>query len=131
MVVPSPTYLLQNVYDDAEGVSQEGSRAAAHRVRMSGVTRFKSWHRHIGINDRKICFSSAGPEIHHFDLYRLAATETGGRLNLIDSFSNAVSLIEWADRLKSVMPSQCLNVQFSSVSKVRTNTICHLIFSFS
>jgi tRNA threonylcarbamoyl adenosine modification protein YjeE len=58
--VPSPTFLLQQVYDDHEG-----------------------------------------PPIHHFDLYRLDASAPGAtaRLDLPTSFTRAVSLIEWPERL--------------------------------
>ncbi|KAI8472474.1 MAG: hypothetical protein J3K34DRAFT_413790 [Monoraphidium minutum] len=56
--VPSPTFLLQQIYEEHEG-----------------------------------------PPIHHFDLYRLEPAAGLARLGLAASFSGAVSLIEWPERL--------------------------------
>ena len=62
----------------------------------------------------------AGPDIHHFDLYRLDSTAGLGRLQLEQSFQDAVSLVEWAERLPTDMrPSNRLDIQISPV-QVRT-----------
>ncbi|KAI7841418.1 hypothetical protein COHA_004813 [Chlorella ohadii] len=63
--VPSPTFLLQNIYND-----------------------------------------HAGPPIHHFDLYRLTEGYDLARLDLPASFSQAVSLVEWPERLGLAGPEQ-------------------------
>ena len=42
----------------------------------------------------------AGPPIHHYDLYRLTGGGDMGRLSLDSALSNAVCLIEWAERLQ-------------------------------
>lgn len=59
-----------------------------------------------------------GPEIHHFDLYRLSGTAGTGRLSLSSSFSEAVSLIEWADRLGSDGPTEFIDISFLVLPKV-------------
>ena len=64
--VPSPTYLLQQVYDTHD--------------------------------------PSFGPPVHHFDLYRLAGPSEMSKLGLDDSFANAASLLEWAERLGDLAP---------------------------
>lgn len=64
----------------------------------------------------------AGPDIHHFDLYRLDSTASLGRLQLEQSFQDAVSLVEWAERLPmSMRPDNRLDIQISPV-QVRDST---------
>ena len=70
--VPSPTYLLQQVYDNHD--------------------------------------PSFGPPVHHFDLYRLAGPSEMSKLGLDDSFANAASLLEWAERLGDLAPDERLDV---------------------
>ena len=70
--VPSPTYLLQQVYDTHD--------------------------------------PSFGPPVHHFDLYRLAGPSEMSKLGLDDSFANAASLLEWAERLGDLAPEERLDV---------------------
>ena len=70
--VPSPTYLLQQVYDTHD--------------------------------------PSFGPPVHHFDLYRLAGPSEMSKLGLADSFANAASLLEWAERLGDLAPEERLDV---------------------
>lgn len=76
--VPSPTFLLQNVY---EGEAEPGEAPM--------------------------------PPIHHFDLYRLEGVQGGAweRLNLRASFSQAVCLVEWPERVPADMaPARHLDV---------------------
>lgn len=78
LAVPSPTFLLQNTYDEHDG-----------------------------------------PPIHHFDFYRLQSDRDFGRLNLDASFSGAVCLVEWAERLQAVgrLPDEHLAVHIEVVLK--------------
>jgi hypothetical protein len=56
----------------------------------------------------------AGPAIHHFDLYRLTEQYDLARLDLQASFSQAVSLVEWPERLgPSHLPAEHLAVHIS------------------
>lgn len=76
--VPSPTFLLQNVY---EGWAEPGEDPV--------------------------------PPIHHFDLYRLAGVHAGAweRLDLRSSFREAVSLVEWPERVPAELaPAEHLDV---------------------
>ena len=61
--------------------------------------------------------AAAGPPIHHFDLYRLTAPHDLLRLDLPASFTRAVSLVEWADRLGASAPRQHLQVDISIVGE--------------
>ena len=54
------------------------------------------------INFRQIC---------HFDLYRLEAPEDALELGIDEAFSDAVSLIEWPERLGSYLPPTCLAIK--------------------
>ena len=59
----------------------------------------------------------AGPEIHHFDLYRLEADKNLGRLQLEASFKEAVCLVEWAERLPdSSRPADRLDIHITPIS---------------
>lgn len=57
----------------------------------------------------------AGPPIHHFDLYRLTQQYDLARLDLPASFSRAVCLVEWPERLagSAAQPLQPLHVYIS------------------
>lgn len=48
--------------------------------------------------------------IWHFDLYRLNAPEEAWELGIEDAFSDAVSLIEWPERLGSLLPPRRLEI---------------------
>jgi len=74
--VPSPTYLLQNTYDE-----------------------------------------HTGPPVHHFDLYRLGGEADLGRLSLDQSLSQAVSLVEWAERLQGLTPAGRMDVRITAISQ--------------
>lgn len=56
----------------------------------------------------------AGPPIHHFDVYRLEDTANIDRLDLPSSFKNAVTLIEWADKLQQ-LPENRVHLHVSLV----------------
>jgi tRNA threonylcarbamoyladenosine biosynthesis protein TsaE len=52
--------------------------------------------------------------LYHFDLYRLSSGEEIELLGFSEYFyGEGVSIVEWADRLRSEMPEECLNLVFS------------------
>jgi tRNA threonylcarbamoyladenosine biosynthesis protein TsaE len=51
--------------------------------------------------------------VWHFDLYRLERPEEAYELGLEDAFSGAISLIEWPERLGSLLPGERLDVRLS------------------
>ena len=53
-----------------------------------------------------------GLPIWHFDLYRLKRPDEAIELGIEDAFANAVSLIEWPERLGSLLPPERLDIQF-------------------
>lgn len=46
----------------------------------------------------------ARPAVWHFDLFRLEAPDDALELGIEDAFAEAVSLIEWPDRLGDLLP---------------------------
>jgi len=49
----------------------------------------------------------------HIDLYRLGAPEEAWELGLEDAFAEAISLIEWPDRLGALLPEDRLDIHFA------------------
>ena len=99
MPVPSPTYLLQNIYDDVEGAT-----CATRQPLCSRAT-----------SARHGLHSCAGLPIHHMDLYRITAEEQLSRLQLGESWRTAVSLIEWPERLGDLLPAERLSITLQPV----------------
>jgi tRNA threonylcarbamoyladenosine biosynthesis protein TsaE len=48
--------------------------------------------------------------VWHFDLYRLKSAEEAWELGIEDAFRDGISLIEWPERLGSLLPARCLAV---------------------
>jgi tRNA threonylcarbamoyladenosine biosynthesis protein TsaE len=54
-----------------------------------------------------------GTPVWHFDLYRLTASEEAYELGIEEAFGDGISLIEWPDRLGSLLPPEHLEVTLS------------------
>jgi len=54
--------------------------------------------------------AGASLEIWHFDLYRLKRAEEAYEIGIEEAFDTGVSLIEWPDRLGSLLPVRRLDV---------------------
>jgi tRNA threonylcarbamoyladenosine biosynthesis protein TsaE len=52
-------------------------------------------------------------EIWHFDLYRLKAAEEAYEVGIEEAFAEGISLIEWPERLGSLLPRRRLDVTLS------------------
>jgi tRNA threonylcarbamoyladenosine biosynthesis protein TsaE len=48
--------------------------------------------------------------VWHFDLYRLGTLEEAWELGIEDAFADAISLIEWPERLGPLLPARRLEV---------------------
>jgi tRNA threonylcarbamoyladenosine biosynthesis protein TsaE len=51
--------------------------------------------------------------VWHFDLYRLSNAEDAWELGIEEAFADAISLIEWPDRLGALLPSARLDLHLS------------------
>ena len=58
-------------------------------------------------------YESAKFMVHHFDLYRVADPREALELGLEDSLADGVALIEWPDRLGTLLPEDRLHVTLS------------------
>jgi tRNA threonylcarbamoyladenosine biosynthesis protein TsaE len=57
--------------------------------------------------------------IFHMDLYRLATIDDGFEIGIMDYFSRAVSgvmIIEWAEKMLSLLPADLLKVEYEILS---------------
>lgn len=65
----------------------------------------------------------ADVEIWHADLYRLSHPDEVLELGLDQAFSHAICLIEWPDRLGSLVPAQALLLTLASTGDGRRATL--------
>ncbi|MGD0779664.1 MAG: tRNA (adenosine(37)-N6)-threonylcarbamoyltransferase complex ATPase subunit type 1 TsaE [Dehalococcoidales bacterium] len=57
--------------------------------------------------------------IFHIDLYRLSGVDNGFEIGIMDYFSRAtdgVMIIEWAEKMSSLLPPDVLRVEFDIIS---------------
>jgi tRNA threonylcarbamoyladenosine biosynthesis protein TsaE len=62
-------------------------------------------------------------EIWHFDLYRLEVPEDAFELGIEDAFADAISLIEWPDKLGGYLPSRHLRITLAQDGESDTRTL--------
>ncbi|MBR2299114.1 MAG: tRNA (adenosine(37)-N6)-threonylcarbamoyltransferase complex ATPase subunit type 1 TsaE [Alphaproteobacteria bacterium] len=55
-------------------------------------------------------------DIYHFDLYRLKSAEEIWELNIEEAFSNAVSLVEWPEKMGPYIPRNAIKINITSDS---------------
>jgi tRNA threonylcarbamoyladenosine biosynthesis protein TsaE len=55
-----------------------------------------------------------GAPVWHFDLYRLTTAEDAWELGIEEALSTGISLIEWPDRLGSLLPAERLDVELQA-----------------
>ena len=55
-------------------------------------------------------YDIGGTTVHHFDLYRVDSPEDALELGVEDAFATGISLVEWPERLGSLMPENALLV---------------------
>jgi tRNA threonylcarbamoyladenosine biosynthesis protein TsaE len=60
-------------------------------------------------------YATSMGEIWHCDLYRLDRPQDGIELGLEDAFASAVTLLEWPERLGTLLPQSRLMLTFSTL----------------
>lgn len=61
---------------------------------------------------------TASMPVYHFDVYRLATPAAFADLGIEEYFSgNGICLIEWADRVESLIPADCLRVEIRPINE--------------
>ncbi len=70
-------------------------------------------------------YAAPGAPVWHFDLFRLAAPEDAWELGIEDALADAISLIEWPERLGNLLPGERLDLAlaFTSAPQARIATI--------
>lgn len=58
-------------------------------------------------------YPAASASIHHFDLYRLEDAEEAWELGIEDAFADGISLIEWPERLGTLLPPARLDIEIA------------------
>jgi len=54
-----------------------------------------------------------GDEVRHFDLFRLSDAEEAYELGIEEAFADAVTLIEWPERIAGLLPAERLDLTFA------------------
>ena len=62
-------------------------------------------------------------ELWHCDMYRLEKPEDGYELGLIDAFDETVCLVEWPNKLGSLIPEDALHIDISFEGQGRKVTL--------
>jgi len=70
-------------------------------------------------------YELAGAAVWHFDLYRLRDREEAWELGIEDAFRDGISLIEWPERLGTLLPARRLELalDFGPVPDARRATL--------
>lgn len=58
-------------------------------------------------------------EIYHYDMYRLKKAEEAYELNIEEAFYNAVSLIEWPEKILLFLPKNIWKITISAKGNTR------------
>ncbi|MBV9524135.1 MAG: tRNA (adenosine(37)-N6)-threonylcarbamoyltransferase complex ATPase subunit type 1 TsaE [Alphaproteobacteria bacterium] len=61
-------------------------------------------------------YETARGVIWHFDLYRLARPEDALELGLEDALADGISLLEWPERLGSLLPARRLDIRLRAAA---------------
>lgn len=57
--------------------------------------------------------------IHHYDLYRLTSDKEALNIGIEESFNTAITLIEWPDIIKSILPKDIITIELTSDNNYR------------
>ncbi|MBL8700267.1 MAG: tRNA (adenosine(37)-N6)-threonylcarbamoyltransferase complex ATPase subunit type 1 TsaE [Alphaproteobacteria bacterium] len=57
-----------------------------------------------------------GGPVWHFDLYRLKRADEAWELGIEDAFAEAISLIEWPERLGDLLPAEHLEIALAAAA---------------
>lgn len=74
--------------------------------------------------------SSKYEQVHHFDLYRLESPEAFLALGFDEYFHNGICLIEWSERIASIVPANSLLVKIE-VTGLDSRQIFYETYSIS
>ena len=58
-------------------------------------------------------------EIFHFDFYRLKSPQEAYEIGIEDAFDGGICLIEWPDKIGSILPKKAIHICFEKTPKGR------------
>ena len=61
--------------------------------------------------------------IYHFDMYRLKSPDEAYEIGIEEAFIDGVSLIEWPEKIESLLPKKHISVTFKTTENGRLITI--------
>lgn len=59
-------------------------------------------------------YDGPGYEIYHYDMYRLKSPDEAFELDIEEAFYNGVSLIEWPEKIGSLLPKDCWKITITT-----------------
>jgi tRNA threonylcarbamoyladenosine biosynthesis protein TsaE len=70
-----------------------------------------------------------GFTVHHFDLYRLESPDEVWETGIEDAFADGVSVIEWADRIDTLLPARAIRIHlaFGDGDTARIATVTEVV----
>ena len=64
-------------------------------------------------------YSKSDVLIHHYDLYRLSNYVEALNIGIEESFSNSITLIEWPDIIKPILPKDIITIEITTMNNNR------------
>ena len=68
-------------------------------------------------------YDSPKGEIFHFDFYRLKSPNEAYEIGIEDAFESGISLIEWPEKIGTLLPRRAINIYFKMTNKGRLITV--------
>ena len=62
-------------------------------------------------------------EVFHFDFYRLKNPEEAYEIGIEDAFESGICLIEWPEKIGTLLPKRATNIHFEMIDKGRLITV--------
>ncbi len=76
------------------------------------------------VNEYQTAPSQAGLTIHHVDAYRLRGSSDLEAIGFDEMLTQGAVVIEWADRVADLLPSDTLTIRLSSTSEQARTLLC-------
>ncbi len=63
-------------------------------------------------------------DIYHYDMYRLKQAQEAYELGIEDAFYQGVSLIEWSEKIREILPRNIWKIDISANQSERVFSVC-------
>ena len=61
-------------------------------------------------------YESKHSTIYHMDVWRLKSYDEALSLGITEIFDDSIFLIEWAEKIKAILPNNCLNLSIKDIN---------------